>query len=196
MDPPALVVRSHDIIVQDGGGMRVDGGGVIRSEDFDGDMPAGNPGSTGWALGNNRLALLGAMVVAVDFFADAQFESGVTITTTPSPVATVTVTVPVPGWAVQAGVFAGALHAATNAGASDTDNLLGQIDLDGFTSAGVSKSIVTGKSDEFTTIIGRTLNVAGRSSFDVSALSWTAEQTWSNAASASIDVSVTFRSAS
>jgi hypothetical protein len=47
------------------GGIRVKDGGTIRSDTFDGDLAVNNPGTAGWAVGRDRMAVLGAMLQPV-----------------------------------------------------------------------------------------------------------------------------------
>lgn len=95
-----LTVEDGGDIVIEGGDLVVIGEGVMRSENFDGNMTAGDPGSDGWALGNERLALRGQLVSPVSFDAKHSFNNGFAITTAITTQATVTF--PVPAWADEA----------------------------------------------------------------------------------------------
>lgn len=177
------------------GGMRVAGGGVIRSTDFDGDMVSGNPGSTGWALGNDRLALLGAMVVPVEFH--SAFEHGgpfaidTTITTKASMV------VPVPDWADEAAVIVVGMFSAQNKSAS-SDALNGWTRVDGDAGQGFNKTVAVNEVFDITTGQAEVINVSGKPSFVIDAQVWTAANSWplDNTNNVAMSAMILFRSAS
>jgi hypothetical protein len=105
--------RSHATSIG-AGGLRIRDGGVIRSDDFDGDVAAGNAGSQGWALGGGR-AVLAELVLAdgvigtdalaepVAFGGAGNSQLGFSISTTPAMYATGSIAVP--SWADQVLVF-------------------------------------------------------------------------------------------
>ncbi len=83
-----------------GGGLRVASHGVIRSETFDGNLPLGDAGDNGWALGNDRLSIRGQFVGPFDFAGIGLSSTGFTVTTTIAD--RVSGTVDVPAWADEA----------------------------------------------------------------------------------------------
>ena len=62
------------------GGLRVREDGTIRSETFDGNLLLGHPGTRGWALGADRLAVDGALVSSTDTDTDHVTEQGFGLT--------------------------------------------------------------------------------------------------------------------
>jgi hypothetical protein len=94
------------------GGIRVREDGSIRSETFDGNLLLGNPGTAGWALGADRLALKGQLVGPFDFEGRGANENVFSVTTTRTHRATVSI--PVPFWAEEALVLCSVTGQAVN----------------------------------------------------------------------------------
>lgn len=62
----SLTVEDGGDILIEGGDLVVTGDGVMRSETFDGNMAVLDPGSTGWAIGSDRVSARGALLRPLD----------------------------------------------------------------------------------------------------------------------------------
>ncbi|GAA5111362.1 hypothetical protein [Haloechinothrix salitolerans] len=174
------------------GGVTVEGTATIRSTSFDGDLTVGRVGTQGWALGADRLALLGALVVPVDFYND--FASGNNYGITSAPTVKTSITVPVPRWAAEAGAIAISMISAQNNSAS-SDSLNGRSRIDGIEGQLFNATVTTG--EVFDVTLGQTevRDVRDRDSFDVDIQVWTGGNTWpaDNANNAALTLLVVFR---
>lgn len=169
------VLDDGTILVQNGG-MRVEQGGVIRSGNFDGNLSTGDPGSQGWALGSARLALLGAMVVPVDWNSGWDYQSGFSIGTTVRATKA-TVTMPVPSWADEAAVQVTTMFMCQNQSGS-TDKINFSNEIDGVTGGGQTHTVDPGEVEHGTVPQSEIINVSGRTSFDIEGQMWTNANTW------------------
>lgn len=186
------VLADGTIVIQSGG-MRVENNGIIRSADFDGDMSASDPGSVGWALGADRLALLGAMVVPVEWHAD--FNSGNGWSASPTVDVKTSITVNVPDWAGEAGVIAMSMISARNDSAS-SDIINGRSRVDGINGQQFSKGVDVGEVFDVTLGQAEVITVTPGDSFQCDIQVWTDSNNWpSNTANnAALSILVMFRS--
>lgn len=117
------------------GGIRVREDGSIRSETFDGNLLLENPGTAGWALGADRLAIRGQFVGPFSFDAKTGDQTGFSVTTDFNRFARVTI--PVPEWAEEAIILSGHVGQAQN-GTGAASYLTIRGDINGDASAGVN----------------------------------------------------------
>lgn len=103
------------------GGLKIAGGGSIRSTNFDGDVTAGDPGTEGWALGAERLALGGQLVGPVGFGSARDFQLPVTFDVGVPGATLASATIDVPEWADEAIVIATADATGDNTGTQGDD---------------------------------------------------------------------------
>lgn len=106
--------------IHDGGDLDVAADGVMRSANFDGDIAGGDAGTVGWALGRERLALLGAFAVPVEFGGNKDEIRGFAVDQggVPPDQILLSVDIPVPVWADEALVFAFACATLENTSAT------------------------------------------------------------------------------
>lgn len=105
------------------GGVRVAGGGSLRSTSFNGDLAQDEPGTTGWALGADKLVLRGQFVGPVAFGTARGFTAPVTHTAGLPPDKQATAKLFVPGWADEALILVTADVTADNTSAQNDDAL-------------------------------------------------------------------------
>lgn len=159
------------------GGLRVAGGGVIRSTDFDGDMVLGDAGENGWALGVERLALRGQFLGPVAFDVQEDSTSNFTITTTETTRATVTV--PVPAWADQAMTTAiVTANGVYENGAFPSVSLTARARIDGIDGLAPFQAVDNNSLGHVTVSQSRLLDVSATSSFQVLGRMNVAADTW------------------
>jgi hypothetical protein len=189
----SIIVRDGgDILIQNNGNVIVSGSGEIRSSNFNGDTADEDPGTQGWALGNDLLALAGVFVPAVDMTSDEIREQGFTITT--SVVSRATVTVPVPDWAETASVMTTSIFVAVNSSGASRQ-VHAQPAIAGDLGFSITLTIPDGELFIETIAHARTFNVTALSDFDIEALLWTTSGTIVNASNgATVTALITFRS--
>lgn len=163
-------------VILNGGDLRVIGGGELRSENFDGDTNADDPGTTGFALGNNKLAMAGVFVPAIDTDAVGATNTGFGLTT--SFTEKVSASVTVPGWAQTASVIATGFFAAQNSSAS-TDSFECELRIDGDPSISpTTPDQDAGFTEWFTVPHNRVFSVSGSGSFDITGHMRSIDHSW------------------
>lgn len=113
------------------GGLKVKGFGSIRSTNFDGDVTTGDPGTEGWALGAERLALRGQLVGPVGFGSARDVQFNVTIQPGVPGEILAESTIGVPDWADEAIVIATADATGDNTGIQNDDAFFVYAHIDG-----------------------------------------------------------------
>lgn len=164
------------------GGLRVREDGSIRSETFDGNLILGDPGTAGWALGADRLAIRGQLVSPVEFRAAYAYTTGWAVAVGWDTMASLTLTPPT--WATEVLLTVTMSATARNtSGATDilwgSIRVAGQLSEEGVITADREDGLLCHLSTNFATVAGVTgpgsVLIEGRLSVPNTAAGWTAD---------------------